>query len=209
MFIINSYKALLDFLINFLMPLSEHVDKAILTSLFMVVVLSLIPKIDYITDKLSKFFMIISGLSLIILTLLVSYEVIMRKLFSAGNIALQELEWHMYDIIFLFGIAYTLSKDKHVRVDIFYDRFPFKLKKIINIFSLIVFIVPLSTLIIVEAIPFIQMSIAQNECSGNPGGLPYRWIIKSSIFWAFLIVLLQSSGEIRKNFYMLIKGSKK
>ena len=209
MFIINSYRDFLNFLINLFMPLTNHIDKAILYSVVLVVILSFIPKIDYIVDKFSKYFMVISVISLIILTLLVSYDVIMRKIFSGGSIALQELEWHLYDIIFLFGIAYTLSKDKHVRVDIFYDRFPFKLKKIINIFSLIVFIIPLSTLIIVEAIPFIQMSIAQNECSGNPGGLPYRWIIKSSMFWAFLIVLLQSSGEIRKNFYMLIKGSEK
>ena len=92
------------------MPLSEHIDKAILASVFLVIVFSLIPKIDYITDKFSKYFMIISGISLIILTLLVSYDVIMRKFFSGGNIALQELEWHLYDIIFLFGIAYTLSK---------------------------------------------------------------------------------------------------
>ena len=208
MLIINAYKDLLNFLINLLMPLTNHIDKTILASIVIVIIISLIPKIDYFTDKLSKFFMIISGLSLITLTLLVSYDVIMRKLFSGGSIALQELEWHMYDIIFLFGIAYTLSKDKHVRVDIFYDKFPFKMKKIINLISLIVFIIPLSTLIIIEVIPFVQMSIAQNECSGNPGGLPYRWIIKSSIFWAFLIVLLQSSGEIRKNFYMLIKGEK-
>ena len=209
MFIINGYRNLLNFLINILMPLSEHVDKAILVSVFLVIILSLIPKIDYITDNFSKYFMFVSGISIIILTLLVTYDVIMRKFFSGGSIALQELEWHMYDIIFLFGIAYTLSKDKHVRVDIFYNKFPFKIKKIINIIALIVFIIPLSTLIIIEVIPFVQMSIAQNECSGNPGGLPYRWIIKSSIFWAFLIVLLQSSGEIRKNFYMLIKGSKK
>jgi len=209
MFVVKMYENLLNFIINIFMPLTNHIDKAILFSIFIVIVLSLIPKIDYVTDKFSKFFMLISAVSLIILTLLVSYDVIMRKLFSGGSIAMQELEWHLYDVIFLFGIAYTLSKDKHVRVDIFYDKFPFKIKKIINIFALIVFVVPLSTLIIIEIIPFVQMSLSQNECSPNPGGLPYRWIIKSAPFWAFIIVWLQAAGEIRKNIYMFIKGDEK
>ena len=208
MFIVNTYKHFLDLLINLFMPLTNHIDKTILFSVLIVIALSFIPKIDYVTDKLSKFFMIISAISLIVLTLLVSYDVIMRKLFSGGSIALQELEWHLYDIIFLFGIAYTLSKDKHVRVDILYNKFPFKVKKIINIIAIIAFIVPLSTLIIVEIIPFVQMSLSQNECSPNPGGLPFRWIIKSAPFWAFVVVWLQAAGEIKKNIYMILKGEK-
>ncbi len=208
MILITWYKDLLDFLINHLMNYTDRIDLSILYAIAIVIILSIIPKIDLIADKISKFFMIISGLALFILTLLVSYDVIMRKLFSGGSIAMQELEWHLYDIIFLFGIAYTLSKNKHVRVDIFYDKFPFKLQKFINIIALIAFIVPLSTLIVLEAIPFIQMSISQNEASPNPGGLPDRWIIKSAMFWAFIVVLIQSAGEIRKNIYMIFKGEK-
>jgi len=205
---IEAYRHFLLYLINLISPLTEHIDKAILGSIIITIILALIPKIDYITDKISKFFMLISGFALIILTLIVTYDVIMRKLFSAGSIALQELEWHLYDVVFLFAIAYTLSKDKHVRVDILYDKFPFRVKKIINILSLIIFVIPLSTLIMIESIPFIQMSVEQNESSGDPGGLPYRWIIKSTIFIAFFIVYFQSIGEIRKQFFMLIKGEK-
>ena len=208
MILISWYKDLLDFLINKLMPFSDRIDISILYAIGIVIILALIPKMDLIADKISKFFMIISAFALFILTLLVSYDVITRKLFSGGSIALQELEWHLFDIIFLFGLAYTLSKNKHVRVDIFYDKFPFRLQKFINLIALIAFVVPLSTLIILESLSFIQMSIAQNEGSGDPGGLPDRWIIKSAMFWAFIIMLIQSAGEIRKNIYMIIKGKK-
>ena len=208
MAIVNWHRNFLNFIINILNPLTYHIDKVIFGSIILIIIFSCIPKIDYISDKLSKFFMIISSICLILLTLLVTYEVIMRKLFSAGSIALQELEWHLYDIVFLFTIAYTLSKDKHVRVDIFYDKFPFRMKKFVNIFSLVIFVVPLSTLILIEAVPFVQMSVAENETSSDPGGLPFRWIIKSMEFWAFLIVWIQSAGEIRKNFYLLLKGEK-
>ena len=205
---IELYEKLLNFLIELLNPLTEQIDKVLLFSVLIALVLSFIPKIDFIADKISKFFMIIAGISLIILTFLVSYDVITRKLFSGGSIALQELEWHLYDIVFLFGIGYTLSKDKHVRVDILYDKFPFRVKKAINLFALIFLVVPLSTLIIIESIPFVQMSIMQNEGSADPGGLPYRWIIKSVMIWAFLVVYIQAIGEIRKNLYMILKGKK-
>ncbi|NPA88260.1 TRAP transporter small permease subunit [Caminibacter pacificus] len=183
--------------------LNDHLDLTILAAIVIAFVLSLIPKIDYPIEKLTNFFMIISVIALISLTLLVSYDVIARKLFHGGSIALQELEWHLFDIVFLFAIAYTLSKDKHVRVDIFYDKFPFKLKKTINLITILFFVIPLSVLIIVEAIPFVQMSYAQHESSGDPGGLCCRWIIKSAMIWAFAVVYLQSIAELRKIYYQL------
>jgi len=183
--------------------LIEHIDKAIIYAIFFAIMLSFIPKIDFFIEKITKFFMYISVAALIILTLIVSYDVIMRKLFSAGSIALQELEWHLFDIIFLFSIAYTLSKDKHVRVDIFYNKFSFKTQKIINLITVIFFIIPLTTLIVIEAYPFVEMSYIQNESSGDPGGLCCRWIIKSSIIVGFLILYLQSIAEIKKNIYQL------
>ena len=183
--------------------LVEHIDLTIFGAMVIAVVLSFIPKIDYPIEMLSRFFMIISVIALIALTLLVSYDVIMRKLFSAGSIGFQELEWHLFDIVFLFSIAYTLSKDKHVRVDIFYDKFPFKVKKIINLITILFFVIPLAALIIVEAISFVQMSYAQNESSGDPGGLCCRWIIKSTMIWAFLMVYLQSIAELKKIYYQL------
>ena len=185
----------MDFLI------SEKLDLIILGSIFLAFILSFVPKIDYVIDKLSKFFMLISVVALIVLTLLVSYEVIVRKLFHGGSIAIQELEWHLYDITFLFAIAYTLSHNKHVRVDILYNKFPKKVKLTIDFVAVLFFIVPLATLIFVEAIPFVQMSYAQGEGSGDPGGLCCRWIIKSAMIWAFLMLYLQAIAELRKIYY--------
>ena len=188
---------------EFVNYLTEHLDKTLIAAIIIALILSFIPKIEVPIEKITKFFMFISVIALISLTLLVSYDVIVRKLFHGGSIALQELEWHLYDIVFLFPIAYTLSKDKHVRVDIFYNKFPFKVKKIINLITILFFVIPLATLIVVEAIPFVQMSYTQHESSGDPGGLCCRWIIKSAMIWAFLVVYLQSIAELRKIYYQL------
>lgn len=188
---------------NLTMPLSNHIDLAIFGAFVFVLVLSFVPKTDLFIEKLTKFFMILASISLIILTLIVSYDVIARKLFHGGSIALQELEWHLYDLTFLFAIAYTMSRDKHVRVDIFYDRFSVKTKAIIQIITVLFFVVPFATLIIAEAIPFVQMSYAMHEQSGDPGGLGCRWIIKSTMIIGFVLVLLQSISELKKAYYKL------
>ena len=188
---------------NLIAPLSEHIDISILVVGISVLILSFIPKIDLAVEKLTKFFMLISVFALIILTLIVSYDVIARKLWHGGSIAMQELEWHLFDVIFLFSIAYTLSHDKHVRVDIFYDKFPIKTKAIIQIITILFFVIPLSTLIVIEALPFVQMSYSMHEQSGDPGGLCCRWIIKSAMIFAFLVVILQSVSELKKAYFKL------
>ena len=188
---------------NITMPLSEHIEYTIIGTGLIILILSFIPKIDLVVEKITKIFMVLAVISLIVLTLIVSYDVIVRKLFHGGSIALQELEWHLFDLTFLFAIAYTLSHDKHVRVDIFYDKFSIKTKAIIQIITILFFVIPLSTLIVAEAIPFIQMSYSMHEQSGDPGGLCCRWIIKSAMMIGFFIVLLQSVSELKKAYYKL------
>ena len=195
--------AFMNAFFNLTMLLSEHIEYTIIGTGLIILILSFIPKIDIIVEKITKMFMVLAVISLIVLTLIVSYDVIVRKLFHGGSIALQELEWHLFDLTFLFAIAYTLSHDKHVRVDIFYDKFSIKTKAIIQIITILFFVIPLSTLIVAEAIPFIQMSYSMHEQSGDPGGLCCRWIIKSAMMIGFFIVLLQSVSELKKAYYKL------
>ena len=93
--------------------------------------------ISYYLDTVSKYAGAAAAVLAVALALLVTYDAVMRYLFSAGSIALQEVEWHLYDIVFLLGISYTLKHDKHVRVDIFYERYSEETKNIIQIFSML------------------------------------------------------------------------
>ena len=78
---------------------------------------SLISKIDTFTEYSGK----CVSLLVIILVFIVGYDVSMRYLFNSGSVAIQELEWHLFSIIFLFGSAYTLKHNEHVRLDILYN----------------------------------------------------------------------------------------
>lgn len=146
-----------------------------------------------------------AGAALAVLVLLVVYDALMRYLFQSGSVALQELEWHLFDVIILLSLAYTLSHDAHVRVDLFYEHFSLKTKAAINLIGSILFILPFSILIIYLGLDYVAMSFSQMEASADPGGLPYRFIIKAFIPAAFVLMVLQTFRVIVSS-YQTMRG---
>ena len=135
------------------------------------------------------------------MVLLVSYDVAMRYFFQSGSVALQEMEWHLFSLIFLIGAAYTLKHDDHVRLDLFYkSKFMDDQRRAwIDLFGSIFLLIPFCILIISSAWPFVYQSYIHLEGSPDPGGLPYRWILKASIPLGFTFLLLQGVSDIVKN----------
>ena len=153
-----------------------------------------------IIDKIVKYLGFLTALTVALLVLLVLYGATARYLFSSRSIALQELEWHLFDVIILLGIAYTLRENSHVRVDIFYASYSEKTKSLVNIISSFFFILPFSVLIVYVGIGFVEMSFVQNEASSNPGGLEYRYLVKSLMPIAFAFLALQAIKDAITNF---------
>ncbi len=164
--------------------------------------LSLSSKIDKFTECTGR---CISWL-VIILVVLVGYDVSMRYLFQSGSVGIQEMEWHLFSIIFLIGAAYTLKHDEHVRLDVFYrskflnDRH----RAWIDAFGALFILIPFCILIIISVWPFLSQAYIHNEASPDPGGLPARWLIKSMIPVGFAFLLLQGIAEsIKKIIFAL------
>nr|WP_321265755.1 TRAP transporter small permease subunit [uncultured Sulfurimonas sp.] len=151
-------------------------------------------------DKSIKYLGYFTAFILALLVLLVVYDATARYLFSTGSIALQELEWHLFDVIILFAIAYTLKENAHVRVDIFYASYSEKTKIIVNIISSVFFILPFSVLIIYIGIDFVALSFAQNEASSNPGGLEYRFLVKSLMPLSFTFLAFVAIKDVKENY---------
>jgi len=137
---------------------------------------------------------------LAILVLLIVYDATQRYMFSSGSIALQELQWHLFDVIILFGISFTFREKSHVRVDIFYDNYSQKTKLFIDMISTLFFILPFSFLIIYIGVGFVELSFIQHETSSNPGGLGYRYLVKSLLPLGFVFLSLQSFVDIKTNY---------
>jgi len=146
---------------------------------------------------ISRFSIWVGYFSAALLLLLVAnvfYDVIMRYLLNDVSIGMQELEWHLFSMIFLFGVAYTLQADGHVRVDVIYERLSPKGRAVVDIFGVLVFLWPFCFLVADYGIGFAMNAYEIMEKSGDPGGLPYRWVIKSMISISFICVLISSLG---------------
>ena len=154
-------------------------------------------------DTLTEYIGRLTAFILLVLTLLVVYDALSRYLFHSGSIAFQELEWHLFDFVILLGIAYALKEGAHVRVDIFYAAFSPRTKAIVDLFSQLFLILPFSLLVIYMGYDFVLQSFTQMEGSSDPGGLPYRFVVKSLMILSFVLLILQSISEVIKRIKVL------
>ena len=165
-------------------------------------------KLEKIFDRFSDAMGWIAGVLNLAMLLNVFYDAIMRYFFNSGSIALQELEWHLFAMVFLFGMAYGLKEDSHVRVDVLYDRFSPRWKAIVNIGGTVLFLLPLSILIVEGSVWYVQEAYTSGEVSGDPGGLPYRWLIKLVIPASFLFLIVSATGFVIRNINILRGATK-
>ena len=113
-----------------------------------------------------------------------------------GGIGMQELEKHWFSLMFLLGLSYTLKENGHVRVDVFYDKFPRKTQAIINIAGAMIFTIPFSILVLDYGWEFFVSSYQSGENKGDPGSLPRLWPFKLMIPTAFLLLILSAVSVI-------------
>lgn len=142
------------------------------------------------------------------LIIVVCGDVIYRRILNDSQAWVGELEWHLFALLFLLSAAFTLQKDKHVRVDLFYANFSERDKAWVNFIGNLVFLVPWSILILYFSSRFALQSFWNGEGSPQPNGLPYRWIVKSGIPFCFLLLLLQAISEMI-GAYLILKSPKK
>ncbi|MFV1873884.1 MAG: TRAP transporter small permease subunit [Oleiphilus sp.] len=161
--------------------------------------MTLLIKLDQFFASLAKLCGVLAGIAMILLLFNVFYDVVMRYAFNDVSIAMQELEWHLFSCVFLLGIPFAIHENSHVRVDILYDRWSIKTQAIINLLGALVLILPFISLVTFYSISFTIDSFQMGEGSGDPGGLPYRWAIKSLIPFSFIMMGLVSLGMVTRS----------
>ena len=156
-------------------------------------------RLEKFFDRFSDLMGWIAGILNLVMLLNVFYDAIMRYFFRTGSIALQEMEWHLFSMVFLFGIAYALKEDGHVRVDVLYDRFSPRWQAIVNMGGTLLLLLPLSVLVIEGSVWYVHEAYSSGEISGDPGGLPYRWLIKLVIPASFVFLVISAAGFVIRN----------
>jgi TRAP-type mannitol/chloroaromatic compound transport system permease small subunit len=158
--------------------------------------------LDWFIERVGR----VTGWSALAIVLVMSFNVLLRYIFNTGSVAMQELEWHLMAPICMLGLSYALLKDGHVQVDILYGSFSERWKRFIDLVSAVLVIVVVAFLLKVS-IPYVMQSYAISEGSPDPGGLPYRWIVKAMLPAGFVLVLIQSSAAFLRALARVIDPS--
>ena len=127
--------------------------------------------------------------------------VVMRYVFDAGLIWIQESVVWMHAVVFMLGAAYTLQEEEHVRVDIFYRDMSARRRAWVDLLGVLVFLLPLCAFLGWKSLDFVIQSWAIGETSREPGGLPYPFIPlqKSVILLMPVAVALQGLSLFLKS----------
>lgn len=149
--------------------------------------------IDTFIDRLGM----ITAWTSFVLVLVMATNVLLRYLFSTGSVWAQELEWHLLVPISLLGMSYALRHGEHVRVDIFFTRYPERTKIIVELLTALTSLI-VALIIIKLSWTYVAQSYFQDEGSANPGGIPYRYVLKALIPIGFALFALQSVADVMK-----------
>ena len=134
----------------------------------------------------------------LVAVLISSFNAIVRKTFSMSSNAMLEIQWYLFSAIFLLCAGYTLLTNEHVRVDVLFGRLSRRKQLAVEIFGLLVFLGPMTLLILILSWEPFMDAFVSGEMSSNAGGL-IRWPVKLLIPVGFALLLLQGLSELIKN----------
>lgn len=151
------------------------------------------PEVRNLLDRFSELTGRLTAWLTLLMVLVTFVVVVMRYVFDAGLIWVQESVIWMHACVFMLGAAYTLRHEEHVRVDIFYRGMSQRRRALTDAIGVIVFLLPLCAFLAIKAWDFVAVSWAIREVSRESGGLPYPLIplLKTVILVMPLAVSLQ------------------
>ncbi|MGI9344572.1 MAG: TRAP transporter small permease subunit [Gammaproteobacteria bacterium] len=120
--------------------------------------------------------------------------VVLRYAFDLGWIWLQETVTWMHAAVFMLAAAYTLARDEHVRVDVFYRNFSPEKKAVVDALGAALFMLPVCGFLLWTSWDYVSVSWSIREGSREAGGLVFPWpsILKSFIPLLALMLIAQA-----------------
>jgi TRAP-type mannitol/chloroaromatic compound transport system permease small subunit len=149
-------------------------------------------------DRVITWFGEIASALWTVLVLVIVVQVVARYAFNKGSIMMEELQWHLYAIGFMLGLSFTEVRERNVRIDVLAERWKPRTRLWIEFFGITGLLLTFTCFITWYAVPFFLSSLQLNEVSAAPGGLPYRWFLKSFIVTAFALLTLAGLSRLTR-----------
>lgn len=129
--------------------------------------------------------------------------VVQRYVFSISFVWMQDLYIWLNGAMFTAVAGYALLRNDHVRVDIFYRPASTRWKAIVDMAGVVVFLLPFSAIVTAYSWNFVTRSWRFAEGSGNVGGMPGLYVLKSFILVFAAVIALQGIAMVLRSILVL------
>ncbi len=136
------------------------------------------------------------GWCILILTLSVTYEVVVRYAFNAPTVWAFDMMVQMYGALFLMAGPYALAQDAHVRGDVIYRLFPVRLQGFIDFTLYLLFFFPGMMALFYYGAEIASDSWRYKEVSWNSPARIQIYFFKTLIPLAGFLLMLQGVAEL-------------
>jgi TRAP-type mannitol/chloroaromatic compound transport system permease small subunit len=150
-----------------------------------------------IVDRVTDLFGTLAKWALLAACVISGGNAIIRYVFGYSSNAWLEIQWYLFAVGVMFGAAQVLRLNEHVRVDLFYGRWPARRQVWLDLFGLVFFLLPIMGLLVYLSWPLLVEMVRSGEASSNAGGL-VRWPAMLTLPLGFLLLVLQGLAEICK-----------
>ncbi len=129
--------------------------------------------------------------------------VVLRYGFDMGSIAMQESIIYLHALNFMLGAAFTLKHDAHVRVDIFYQKMGPRGRAWVDLLGTLFLLLPVCGFIFWSSWGYVADAWTVRETSGEAGGLPFVYLLKSILLLMPSLLMLQGLAIILQSILIL------
>lgn len=154
--------------------------------------------IDAVNERVGR-----AAIWLVLVVVLISAgNAVSRFALNLSSNAMLEIQWYLFSAIFLFCAAYVLKMNEHIRIDVIAGRLSERAQNWIDVFGIIVFLLPMAIIIGYLSWPVFVNAWDSGELSPNPGGL-VRWPVRLMVPIGFALLVLQAVSELIKRIAFL------
>lgn len=140
---------------------------------------------------------------LVAIALVIVFDVVTRRLLAIPSLALQELEWHLYAVLFALSLGYALLRDSHVRIDVLRERLGWRARAWIDVLGTLLLLLPFCAVLLHYTADYAWGAFVRLEGSRMPGGLPYRFVVKAMIPAGIVLLMLAALATLLRNLRLL------
>jgi TRAP-type mannitol/chloroaromatic compound transport system permease small subunit len=148
-------------------------------------------------DRISEQFGHVAAFGVLAAAVISAGNAFIRYGFDVSSNGWLEIQWYLFAATVMLGAPLVLKLNEHVRVDLFYGKLKKNAPVYVDLFGLVLFLLPVMGMLAWLSFPLFLKMFVTNEMSSNAGGL-IRWPAMLLLPLGFGWMFLQGLSEIIK-----------